>query len=711
MISVALSSLSSSPSSSPSEEVDDDQMASFTSSASGSSFSSSSFLTSNSTLMTEELNSNSSNSSSGYLPYSERPETYIVPVVFMFIFVTGIIGNVTLIVLLIKENLIKVPSYLYILNLSVGDLIVIIGTVPFAGTLYTFESWPYGLFVCKFSEFIRDVSLGVSVLTLSAMSIDRYKATFSKTIRAPAYSRANLAVGGPSFWRLIRSPTGGIMGSIWIISAAVATPTAYYSFILQYSVPIQNSQEIKTINICYPFPKELGPYYPKFVVLFKCIIYYVVPLIIISCCYVSIAVHLVRRSKQTTTVTTTMASSFKSSSAVELEHSQQLTGATSGNAEARGDSLRTTSPSPPLMRLIQTRLTSSSINLTAGGTPTGTVEVRRSSDNGTRIEQTQLTEARSTAFRKSVKKSQSRAKLILLLVMIFLVCFFPNHLFMIWFYFHPTATHDYNQFWHVLRIVAFCLTFLNSTLNPITLYLTSEQFKNLFHKYLNSSCCDENPASIRLQPDHRDDHATSSRHPTPVNQEASKRNMIHDDEDHQVNEGLMTLASSLEAKNNDDYHDDVDVECGHNADVRNNGNHTTGREETRENRYMTLGRMENNTRATHVNIMIDHQEDLNGNQNDDDEEREEDDEENQLFEKIDNDEGEGEDDEKDRGVEMNNLNHRISRYRSGRASLSSSSKRKSNKSGRMTTGTSASHVTKSQLVTSVKIDQYDEEIL
>ena len=241
---------------------------------------------------------------SGFLPYSERPETYIVPVVFLFIFVTGIIGNVTLIALLIKENLIKIPSYLYILNLSVGDLIVIIGTVPFAGTIYTFESWPFGLFACKFSEFIRDVSIGVSVMTLSAMSIDRYKAAFSKTIRAPAHTRlAQASTSFSSIWLSLKTPTGGIMALIWIVSMSLAAPTAYFSFILSFKVPLHNSNKEKTINVCYPFPEELDQYYyRKIVVLFKCLFYYVVPLVIITCCYVSIAIHLVRKSKQAATV-------------------------------------------------------------------------------------------------------------------------------------------------------------------------------------------------------------------------------------------------------------------------------------------------------------------------------------------------------------------------------------------------------------------------
>lgn len=101
-----------------------------------------------------------------------------------------------------------------------------------------------------------------------------------------------------------------------------------------------------------------------------------------------------------------------------------------------------------------------------------------------------------SVLQKSRKKSQSRAKMILLLVVLFLICFFPNHLFMMWFYFNPNSATHFNSFWQVWRIIAFCLTFLNSTLNPITLYLTSDQFKHLFNKYLlkcfNSESSNEN---------------------------------------------------------------------------------------------------------------------------------------------------------------------------------------------------------------------------
>lgn len=62
----------------------------------------------------------------------------------------------------------------YILSLALADLLVIITTVPFVSIIYTVDSWPWGESMCMISEFVKDVSIGVSVFTLTALSSDRF---------------------------------------------------------------------------------------------------------------------------------------------------------------------------------------------------------------------------------------------------------------------------------------------------------------------------------------------------------------------------------------------------------------------------------------------------------------------------------------------------------------------------------------------------------
>lgn len=64
--------------------------------------------------------------------------------------------------------------YRYIFSLALADLLVIIICVPLASLLYTLESWPWGSALCRITECAKDISIGVSVFTLTALSAERY---------------------------------------------------------------------------------------------------------------------------------------------------------------------------------------------------------------------------------------------------------------------------------------------------------------------------------------------------------------------------------------------------------------------------------------------------------------------------------------------------------------------------------------------------------
>ena len=88
-------------------------------------------------------------------------------------------------------------------------------------------------------------------------------------------------------------------------------------------------------------------------------------------------------------------------------------------------------------------------------------------------------------------------KMILSLVVLFAVCFFPNHVFFIWFHFDPNSHDSYNLFWHCFRIVGFCLSFINSCINPIALYIVSAHYRKHFNRIL--CCCREESSQVTVQ--------------------------------------------------------------------------------------------------------------------------------------------------------------------------------------------------------------------
>ncbi|XP_046675192.1 neuropeptide CCHamide-1 receptor-like [Homalodisca vitripennis] len=312
-------------------------------------------------------------------PYPDRPETYYVPVLFSLIFLVGVVGNGTLVVIFIRHRTMRNVPNTYILSLALGDLLVIVSCVPFTSTIYTVPNWPFGEFVCKLSETTKDISIGVSVFTLTALSADRFFA-----IVDPIRKQFS-TIGGRGATRV----TVMIASAIWGLAVIFSLPAAFGSHVKGISL------NDSTLVVCYPFPDEYGFKYAQGVIVLRFLIYYTIPLSIIGFFYVMMARHLILSTHNMPG---------------ELH--------------------------PP--------------------------------------------QARQIRARKKV------AKTVLAFVIIFFVCFFPNHVFFLWFYFSPDPEADYNAFWHHLRIVGFCLAFFNSCINPIALYCVSGTFRKHFDSYL---CC------------------------------------------------------------------------------------------------------------------------------------------------------------------------------------------------------------------------------
>ncbi|KAK3922663.1 Neuropeptide CCHamide-1 receptor [Frankliniella fusca] len=211
--------------------------------------------------------------SRSYVPYEERVETYLVPVIFIVIFLLGAVGNGTLVFVFIRHRGIRTVPNIYIFSLALGDLLVILTSVPFTSTLYTVDSWPYGTAVCKVSEVAKDVSIGVSVFTLTALSGDRYVAIVSP-LRRHSSSRA-------------RRHTCIVASAIWIIAILFAVPDAIIAEVQELDLG-----ENHFIKVCTCFPTSMGRTYPKVMVVTRFLVLYLLPLLVISGFYVCIAFHL-----------------------------------------------------------------------------------------------------------------------------------------------------------------------------------------------------------------------------------------------------------------------------------------------------------------------------------------------------------------------------------------------------------------------------------
>ncbi|XP_063710131.1 neuropeptide CCHamide-1 receptor [Culicoides brevitarsis] len=309
-----------------------------------------------------------------FVPYKYRPETYLVPILFSIIFIVGVLGNGTLIIVFIKHRTMRNVPNTYILSLAVADLLVVLFNVPLVAVVYAIDSWPWGQTICSASEFIKDLSVGVSVFTLTALSADRFFAIVDPLRKFHTQS------GGKRATRV----TIAIALSIWVLAILCGMPSLIASKIKEL--------EFKNVTfyICYPYPEEWGNEYRKTMVLTRLVVYFVAPLLVIAIFYALMAHHLIRSARD------------------------------------------------------------------MPGEMHGAV--------------------------RQVKARRKVAVTVLAFVVIFGICFLPMHIFFLWFYFYPDAENAYNSFWHVFRIVGFCLSFINSCANPVALYCVSGAFRKHFNR-------------------------------------------------------------------------------------------------------------------------------------------------------------------------------------------------------------------------------------
>ena len=214
-----------------------------------------------------DTNFNSGNSSNCTIEednasiFSRLPEAYAVPVVFAVIFIVGVVGNGTLILTVLKNKTMRNAPNIFIVSLAFGDLLLILVSVPFTATIYTFTEWPYGETLCKLNEFLQALSLGVSVFTLTVLSADRYVAIVDPMKHHRTSSMAE---------------TLAIAGVVWLMSTGLAILELVAAHI---ATPHPN------IHVCELHPASWPAWYPKFHTVFRFIVYFAVPILTIAVFY------------------------------------------------------------------------------------------------------------------------------------------------------------------------------------------------------------------------------------------------------------------------------------------------------------------------------------------------------------------------------------------------------------------------------------------
>ncbi|XP_063004939.1 G-protein coupled receptor 83 [Melospiza melodia melodia] len=189
---------------------------------------------------------------------------------YSFIIVFALFGNVLVCHVVIKTKRVHSATSLFIVNLAVADIMITLLNTPFTLARFVNSTWIFGKGMCHVSRFAQYCSLHVSALTLTAIAVDRHQ-----VIMHPLKPRISTGKGVM------------YISVIWIMATCFSLPHAIYQklFTFEYSEDV-------TRCLCLPDFPEPADLFWKYLDLTTFILLYVLPLLIISAAYVTVAKKL-----------------------------------------------------------------------------------------------------------------------------------------------------------------------------------------------------------------------------------------------------------------------------------------------------------------------------------------------------------------------------------------------------------------------------------
>ena len=174
--------------------------------------------------------------------------------------VVAIIGNVIVAYVLTKRRkvlLINHPTYQFILNLVMSDLLVGVLLCPFELMRRLIGTWIFGTTLCKIVAFVQISASGTAVLFHALIAVDRYRC-----LAHPHLPKLKT--------RLVRR----LISLSWVVPALVATPYLYMFQVVQINVQ----------QMCTPLAIPL-PWLDKLYEAVEFVVAYLFPFCVICWCY------------------------------------------------------------------------------------------------------------------------------------------------------------------------------------------------------------------------------------------------------------------------------------------------------------------------------------------------------------------------------------------------------------------------------------------
>ncbi|XP_069686050.1 neuropeptide CCHamide-1 receptor-like [Periplaneta americana] len=185
---------------------------------------------------------------------------YLQPTVHAVIFIIGFVGNVVVIIIIIRHRDIRLTANMLLLNLAVGDLLNLVLNIPVFHTYFTSTSWQLGEATCKMFRFFRQLGISASIYSVVVLTIQRYVVlTRLNTIQNNSIFGQHMATN----LKILLT-----VSLAWLIGLVIAIPHTAFAGIYE--------------NNCFSFSKAVHIHYSKGITVFDILIVCIVPLSLIG---------------------------------------------------------------------------------------------------------------------------------------------------------------------------------------------------------------------------------------------------------------------------------------------------------------------------------------------------------------------------------------------------------------------------------------------
>ncbi|XP_071957662.1 bombesin receptor subtype-3-like [Antedon mediterranea] len=232
----------------------------------------------------------SGNGSMGYDFSDDDNKDYFIEIITLLIELIGVIGNsLVIFIILYYKKMHNVPNYL-ILSVAIGDLLVLMFSMPFTIMSLGFDNASGNEVGCKLTNFVLILSQGVSALSFTALSADRYFAINMAVAPMRDYAKR------VTYFSIIVS---------WTTSICFALPVLWFSRVFQ--IPYTNQL------FCSFQPQVKWQHATLVYQTCRFVFLYALPVIIISILYTLVAMELFRSIREMPTEATKATSKSTSS--------------------------------------------------------------------------------------------------------------------------------------------------------------------------------------------------------------------------------------------------------------------------------------------------------------------------------------------------------------------------------------------------------------